>query len=151
MTPSPPAARMHARLAILLRIMKYLGLDYGAKRVGVAVSDADGKIAFPRASIANNADLVTHVCKLVAEERIGGIVIGDTLSHGGARNPISDASDVFVKMLRDRTPVKIERAHEAWTSVEASRYAPKDKQHEDAAAAAIILQRYLDIKNGSVE
>src|SRR3989338_6227032 len=131
--------------------MKYLALDYGTKRVGVAVSDAEGKIAFPRSSLANNTDLVSHVCKLVAGEHIGRIIVGDTLSHSGARNPVSDASDVFVKMLKDRCPVAIERAHEAWSSIEASRYAPEGEGHNDAAAAAVILQRYLDIKNGSVE
>lgn len=131
--------------------MKYLALDYGAKRVGIAISNADGTIAFPRASIANNPDLVAHLCKLVADEHIGCIIVGDTLSHGGARNSVSDSSDLFVKMLKDRCPVKIERASEMWSSIEASRYAPEGKQHEDAAAAAIILQRYLDIKGGSVQ
>ncbi|MCE9541144.1 Holliday junction resolvase RuvX [Candidatus Kaiserbacteria bacterium] len=131
--------------------MKYLALDYGEKRVGVAVSDADGRIAFPRASIVNSADLVARVCALAADEHAEGFIVGDTLSHGGARNPVSDASDAFVSLLKSRTELPVERAHEAWSSVEASRYAPKDKQHEDAAAAAVILQRYLDIKNGSVE
>ena len=88
---------------------------------------------------------------MAADEHVGRILVGDTLSHGGVRNPVSDAADAFVKTLKDHCPVPIERAHEAWSSIEASRYAPENKQHDDSAAAAIILQRYFDMKGGAIQ
>ena len=125
--------------------MKYLGIDFGTKRVGAAVSDDAGTIAFPRETIANDAKLVPHLNKLVEEENIEAIVVGDTRSHGGAENPVSTEAEKFIKALEQTTGLPVERAFEAWSSIVASRYAPKGKEHDDAAAAAIILQRYLDM------
>jgi putative Holliday junction resolvase len=125
--------------------MKYLGIDYGAKRVGTAVSNSEGTIAFPRTTFANNAKLVEEIVTMVLEEKIECIVIGDTLSHGGARNPVSDEADQFARAVGARTHLPIERQWEAGSSIEANAYVPDGKGHDDASAAAIILQRYLDM------
>ncbi len=127
--------------------MKYLGVDFGDKRVGTAVSDEEGTIAFPRKTFGNNGELITMLAKLIQEEKIQKIVIGDTHSHGGASNPVSGEADVFITQLQKATGLTVERAFEMWSSIEASRYAPKGKEHDDAAAAAIILQRYLDMRS----
>lgn len=131
--------------------MKYLGIDYGAKRVGLAVSDAGGNIAFPRATLANDEKLLSQISALVKEEKIEALVVGDTRSHGGGDNPVTAEAESFVSILEAEVRVPVERVFEAWSSIEASRYAVKGNEHNDAAAAAIILQRYLDIHPNTVE
>ena len=126
--------------------MKYLGLDYGAKRIGLAVSDGTGMIAFPRATIENNDRLLDELMHVVETERINCIVVGDARSVSGAENIVTAESDAFVEKMRKSVDIPIERAIEAWSSIEASRYAPDNKQHDDSSAAAVILQRYLDMK-----
>lgn len=130
--------------------MKFLGIDYGGKRIGLAVSDERGTIAFPRETIANMPGVVTAIKQLVEDEKIGFIVVGDTKSYGGIPNPITLKVKDFVDDLKKVLDVPIASSWEAGSSIEASRYAPDDR-HDDAAAAAVILQRYLDIKTGSVD
>ena len=131
--------------------MKYLGIDYGSRRVGVAVSDAEGTIAFPRTTLANDDQLFARLREVIEKEHIGMLVVGDTRSHGGADNPVTPEAEAFVATLERETKLPVERVWEMWSSIEASRYAPEGKEHDDAAAAAIILQRYLDIRSGTVE
>ncbi len=130
--------------------MKYLGIDYGAKHVGVAVSDDEGRIAFPRAAIPNNRNLLPYIVELIKKEKIWTIIIGDTRSHGGGDNPVTKEVDAFIEMLKKTTNLPVEKVWEAGSSIEASRYAPEGKGHSDAAAAAVILQRFLDMHAGDV-
>ena len=126
--------------------MKYLGIDYGAKRVGIAVSDEAGTIAFPRSVLANDDELISQLSELIEKEKVETIVVGDTRSHGGKDNPVTTEAEAFVEALQSATDVPIERVWEMWSSIEASRYAPKGKEHDDASAAAVLLQRFLDTK-----
>ncbi len=127
-------------------MMKYLGIDYGTKRVGVAVSDAAGTIAFPRATLPNDAQLFSQLEELVKNEKITCIVVGDTRSHGGKDNPVTAAAEEFVVEIQKEFAVPVEGVWEMWSSIEASRYAPEGQEHNDASAAAIILQRFLDTR-----
>ena len=130
--------------------MKFLGIDYGGKRIGLAVSNEDGTIAFPRSTIANMRGVIDTIKALVREEKIDFIVVGDTKSYGGVPNPITTQVKNFVHDLKEALDVPIASSWEAGSSIEANRYAPDDR-HDDSAAAAVILQRYLDIKTGSVD
>ncbi|HTR18483.1 MAG TPA: Holliday junction resolvase RuvX [Candidatus Paceibacterota bacterium] len=125
--------------------MKYLGVDYGSKRVGVAVSDERGTIAFPRATLANDKELLTRLVRTAQEERVEAIVVGDTRSHGGGENPVTPEAERFMEVLARETGLPLSRGFEVFSSIEASRHAPKGKEHDDAAAAALILQRFLDM------
>src|SRR3989344_77195 len=120
--------------------MKYLGIDYGAKRVGVAVSDRDATIAFPRAVLVNDGTVIAQLKKITEEERIESIVVGDTRSHGGAENPVTKEAETFIETLKTETKLPVESAWEVWSSIEANRYAPQGEEHNDSAAAAFILQ-----------
>lgn len=130
--------------------MKFLGIDYGAKNIGIAVSDEGGTIAFPRKTIANMRGVINTIKEIVREEKIEFIVVGDTKSYGGVPNPITLKVKDFVEDLKKEMDVPIASSWEAGSSIEANRYAPDDR-HDDSAAAAVILQRYLDIKSGSVD
>ena len=114
--------------------------------MGIAISDAEGSIAFPRTTLLNDGKMLPQLAKLIEEEKIGTVVIGDTRSHGGRDNPVTAAAEDFVAALQATTAVPVLRVWEMWSSVEASRYAPEGKDHDDASAAAIILQRFLDTK-----
>lgn len=129
--------------------MKYLGIDFGGKRIGLAVAK-DG-IAFPRSTIPNNKDLLASVVRLATDEAIECIVIGDTRSFGGHENLITEQLEEFIHALEAQMRVPIIRAPEAGSSVEASLYAPEAAGHDDAAAAAVILQRYIDMHAGTVD
>jgi putative Holliday junction resolvase len=129
--------------------MKYLCIDYGSKRVGYAVSDTDGTIAFPRTTLNNGDQLIGKIEEIVRDEKIEAIVIGDTKSHGGAPNPVSVQADAFAENLKKQTGLAVERSWEAWSSIEVSKLAPKGREHDDAAAAAFILQRFLDMRKSA--
>jgi putative Holliday junction resolvase len=126
--------------------MKYLGIDYGGRRVGIAVSDAAGAIAFPRKTLPNDAALLDQLQAVIREEKIESIVMGDTKSHGGADNPVSAQADEFAALLANETGLPLERSWEVWSSIEAGKSAIKGHEHDDASAAAFILQRFLDMK-----
>ena len=128
---------------------KYLGIDFGMKRIGLAVSDDSGSIAFPRETIGNDEKTLGHILTLIEREKAGAVVVGDTRAASGAANIASLSADLFIEELKEATPLPVHRGFEAWSSIEASRYAPKGKQHDDSAAAAIILQRFLDAHNTS--
>lgn len=124
--------------------MKYLGIDYGAKRIGIAISDSDGGIAFPRLVIENTDQALNAIQELVTREYVQQVIIGDTRTVSGGENPITEEAQAFVSKLTATLKVPVETVWEAWSSIEAARYAPKGKEHDDSSAAAIILQRYLD-------
>lgn len=129
--------------------MRYLGIDYGAKRIGIAVSDDAGTMAFPRAILDNDRRLLAELKSHLDSQAVGCIVVGDAMSYSGIRNPVTDDVDAFVELLKKETGLPVERSFEAGSSIEASRYAPEGESHNDSVAAAIILQRFLDSRRSS--
>ena len=69
--------------------MKYLGIDFGEKRVGIAVSDIEGNIAFPKIIIENNTDLLKKITDFCNENAIEAIVIGESKNYKGEDNKIN--------------------------------------------------------------
>lgn len=124
--------------------MRYLGIDYGTKRVGIATSDESGTFAFPKLILARE-NAVEAIRELVEKERIGAVILGDTRSLAGASNTITPEAEAFKAELSRTLSIPVETMWEAWSSHEAARYAPTAEK-DDSAAAAIILQRYLDMR-----
>ena len=124
--------------------MKYLGIDYGTKTIGVAISDENASFAFPREAVENNEKILDTFSEFVQKEHIDEIVIGDTRTTLGEENIITKASDKFAYELQAHLKLPVHRVREAWSTQEAARYAPQGQKHNDSAAAAIILQRFLD-------
>lgn len=123
---------------------KCLGVDYGAARIGIAVSDTSGQIAFPLETLSARDDASAQVVAIAAREGVGRIIIGDTRTLEGFGNSVTPAAEIFIRSLVERTAVPVIRVNEAFATSEALRFAPRGKTHDDAAAAAVILQRYLD-------
>ena len=141
--------------------VRVLGIDYGARRVGLAVSDPTGLLARPlktldRGALAGEAALVEAVLTAVAEvstddEPLAAIVVGLPRRLDGSPNDQTPKVEAFVTRLAGRTSLPIVLQDERLTSREAeSRLAVKEKdwrrrkQMLDAASAAVILQDYLD-------
>ena len=124
--------------------MRYLGIDYGSKRLGLAISDEHGGFAFPHQTIPNDGKALKTLASIIESESVGAIVVGDTRSLEGEANKVTAESDEFVEELTAFVDIPVSRAREGHSSAEAMRYAPVGKKHDDSAAAAIILQRFLD-------
>lgn len=134
------------RLVLYYICMKYLGIDYGSRIIGLSISDEGGRIAFPKTVLANDHLAVAHISKMVSNEGIGIIVVGDARTLSGAPNPVTRERDEFVAHLAAAVPVPVESIFEGWSSIEADRFVQKNKGHDDSAAAAVILQRYIDMR-----
>lgn len=123
--------------------MRYLGIDYGAKRIGIAISDEAGGFAFPKSVILNDGTALNAILALIESEKIGGIVVGDTRAANGIENKVTFEADRFCEALEEKLDIPMHRGWEAWSSAEAGRFST-DGKHDDSSAAAIILQRFLD-------
>jgi putative holliday junction resolvase len=129
--------------------MKYLGIDYGSKKVGFAQSDDDGRIAFPLMVSKNDASLTKDTLELIREMKFSTVVIGESVDGNGKPNPIAKEARAFGMKLEDAIDVKIIFEKEWYSTVEARKQPGKGGSHDvDDQAAAIVLQRYLDKQNG---
>jgi len=126
--------------------MKFLAIDYGSKKVGVAVSDDDGKFAFPKVVFENSEDLIREVKELCEEENAKGIVVGESLDSRGRPNKIMEEIIPFKEYLEKETNMPIYLEPEFMTSQHAEVMQEK-RELLDASAAALILQRFLDKRN----
>lgn len=125
--------------------MRYLGIDYGTRVLGLALSDTGGQFAFPLEVLPNDSHILENIAHVIEEKKVGAIVIGDTRTDGGGANTLTERCERFASVLGERTKIPVSLVREAWSSFEAARFAPDQKKRDDAAAA-IILQRYLDTK-----
>jgi putative Holliday junction resolvase len=126
--------------------MKYLGIDFGSKKVGYAESDDDGVLAFPMMIAENNKALLADTLEIIRALKIHTVVIGESLDGKGKPNPIAKAAREFGIQLEDSCDVKVVFEKEWYTTAEA-RKQPEANDNVDDAAAALILQRYLDKVN----
>lgn len=131
--------------------MRYLGIDYGSKRIGLALSDDAGTMGFPHDILENARAVTDALCALIARERVGAVVIGDSRDFSGAENPIAAAARTLGDELQKRTGVPVAYEPEALTSAQARRAPEKmpkvrtasPRAPVDASAAALILTSYL--------
>ena len=126
--------------------MKYLAIDYGTKRVGIATSDDEGGMAFPFRVIPNTKTLVTDIGEICRSERIGTIVVGESHNFQGKPNPLMRAITPFAEALKKETGLLLVFMNEVFSSQEAARITG-DNSENDASAAALVLQSYLDRTN----
>lgn len=144
--------------------MRFLGVDLGSKRIGLAISDAEGEIAFPAGTLASRGrkrDL-RALCELIAEREIGRAVVGLPIHMDGRRGPEAEAATRFAADLAVAAHIPVDTLDERWTSVEAERLlevgpergakTKKGKQTRtkqrargtvDELAASIILRTFL--------
>jgi len=146
---------------------KFLGIDFGMKRIGIAISDENSKLAFPKEIVLNNANTFKKIGEIIKKENIKEIVVGESVDFNGQLNMLSARIEIFISELEDKFKIPVRKQKEFLTSVEArnSTNTKKDlnrpqshskiKQiksgHIDAGAATLILQRYLDRRSRQEE
>ncbi|HEY4506140.1 MAG TPA: Holliday junction resolvase RuvX [Candidatus Paceibacterota bacterium] len=130
---------------MLLNEVRYLGIDYGEKRIGVAISDEGGSLAFPYKTVPNTVKKVEVIEKVCRKENIEHIVIGESLTYKGEPNVIMEEIKKFADIISEKVQVPVSFHPEILTTQEARRYAPSIYTKVDKEAAAIILQSYLDM------
>jgi len=119
---------------------KFIGVDYGEKRVGLATSG--GTLAFPKTVLLNDKSLLESIKKIIEEENINQVVLGESLDFKNKPNPIMNEILKFKKDL-EKINLTVHMEPEFLTSTQAEEIQGKNDK-SDASAAAIILQSYLD-------
>ncbi len=133
---------------------KFLGIDHGTKRVGVAVGDDEFRLAAPvtTVDVTGSADSVIHaIAELANDYQIDVIVIGLPLNMDGSEGPQAKLTREFGASLSARLDLPVEYFDERLTSIGADELlAPaeltrkKKRKRIDRVAAQLILQGYLD-------
>lgn len=135
--------------------MRYLGIDYGSSKIGLALSDEAGVMGFPHSIVSNTPRLVDDLCALIAQENVGAVVIGESRDLSGGENPIAEDARTLGSLITGRSGVPVAYESEVFTSAEARRApekqmksrAPRARVNVDASAAALILTSYLSRTN----
>lgn len=131
-------------------ITRILGLDIGDKRIGVALSDPQGILASPFTIInrRNEAVDIQAITDIVSLHQVERVIAGLPRSMDGSLGGQAEKVKAFVESLLSQTRTPVEFRDERLSTVSARRLIRDAKnkkvKHDDAIAAAIILQCYLD-------
>lgn len=123
-------------------VKKYLGIDFGTKRIGVAVSDDSASMAFPKNVLPNEGwapDEILTLCKTLGIEEV---VLGESKNFKGEDNAVMEDVRQFAEHLRARG-LNVIFEPEIMSTIQAERLQGQ-RSDIDASAAAVILQSYLD-------
>ena len=123
--------------------MRYLGIDFGSKRIWLAISDESGVFAFPLQVLSNSEKTIEQILQICQDKNIGAIVIGDSEDFQMQKNQIMKETLPFVEKLKKESGLEIILHPEFMTSQEAERLQGKNDML-DASAAAIILKSFLE-------
>ena len=127
-----------------------LGLDIGDRWIGVAMSDPQGILASPHTIIrrTDESSGINAILAIIDQNQVGAVVVGLPLSLKGSIGSQAEKVQGFAQELSAHTKVPIEYRDERLTTVEAQRLMRMTKKgrkdRDDAVAAALILQEYLD-------
>ncbi|MHC4483147.1 MAG: Holliday junction resolvase RuvX [Planctomycetota bacterium] len=134
--------------------MRYLAIDYGAKRTGLAICDPAETIASPLGVIEGQKDLTKKIADIVKKENVGAIVVGLPLNMDDSTGPQAKVVFGFGEQLEKLLVIPVHFQDERLSSFGAEeKLAPaeftrkKKRKHLDAVAAAEILQAFLEQKN----
>jgi len=134
--------------------MRYLAIDYGAKRTGLAVCDADERVCSPLCVIEGKKDLLKRIADVAEQADIDQIVLGLPLNMDGSPGPAAKRVIRFAEDLKARLGVVVNLQDERLTSFGAESKLvgtgltrQGKKKRLDAIAAAEILQAFLNSRN----
>ncbi|MDD6103786.1 MAG: Holliday junction resolvase RuvX [Bacteroidales bacterium] len=132
---------------------RMIGIDYGLKRIGVAVSDPLGIFASPLETVPS-AKIIDYLKKYNCKEEIGLFVVGYPVNMDNTPSEAARYVDIFLKQLKKNFPdIPVALEDERFTSVLAHRtmidggmkkMARREKENVDKISASIILQTYMD-------
>lgn len=121
---------------------KLLGIDYGTKRVGVALTNDTGTVAFPKTTYPNDRTLIPSLVNLIQKENISTVIVGESQNAHGIDNPVMKNVKTFVGDIERAVAVTVRYQPEFYSSREARQLV--NAEHVDAEAAAIILNSYIE-------
>jgi len=128
--------------------MKYLGIDYGDAKIGLALGDSESGLAMPYKIIKNNGGekLLTEVLAIVEREKIEKVIVGHPINTRGEKSEQTNKTKKFADQLAEKLEQKVILHDERFSSRQAIKMRPG--QMDDDLAASIMLQDHLDtIKN----
>ncbi len=140
----------------LREITRILAVDYGAKRVGLAMSDETKTIASPltQLNVESDADAVEKIVGAIGDRQVERVVVGLPRNMDGSYGPQAQKVQMFIEKLREKMAVPIETWDERLTTAAAERAMleadlsrAKRKERRDKIAAQILLQSYLDARS----
>jgi putative Holliday junction resolvase len=135
-------------------VSKALALDYGSARTGVAVSDPSGTLARPLCVVEQVGGKrgMAELCAIIEREAPEVVVVGLPLTLRGERGPQATETEAFIDRLRSRCRIPIRTEDERLTTSIARRMPTtsrrRTKTGDDAKAAAVLLQTFLDRRAG---
>jgi len=133
--------------------VRILGIDFGARRIGIAISDEDGRVAVPHSTLERRSDAAAAraIAELARREGVGALVVGEPVNLDGTRGPAAERARAFAARLAAASALPCDLVNESLTTVEAAqrlREAGVDPRRDpgrlDAVAAQILLQEALD-------
>jgi putative Holliday junction resolvase len=139
---------------------RLLGVDYGAKAIGIAISDERLSVASPLTTLKRGrfADLLKELQALIARHNVGGVVVGLPLNMDGSTGPSAQAARTFARNLLQHVTLPLAFWDERMSTmaveramIDADLSRAKRDARIDAAAAAYILQGCLDRLRGGSE
>jgi len=122
--------------------MRFLGIDYGTKRIGLALSDEEGNFAYPHVVLKNTSQVIKQITTICRGEGVKEIVLGWSLDYYRRENPLMKRTNVFRTALATATGLPVHLEDEVLTTRQADQEIGPD-EFTDARAAAIILRTYL--------
>jgi putative Holliday junction resolvase len=134
---------------------RILGLDYGTKRVGVAISDPMRVIAQGVGTLENNSSLLENLKEIVLGRQVTIIVVGIPYGPDGETGGKAREVGTFIEMLKGSVGVPVDTWDESYSSVAAQRVfieggmkrrKRRQKERVDEMAARVMLQEYLDLQ-----
>jgi len=128
--------------------MKYLALDYGSAKIGVAIGDSETRIASPFIILKNDKNFLSNLKKIIKTEEIDELVVGLPQGLQSQESKQYQHVNYFVKLLKSELDKKIIVQDEKLTSKQAQTLlkGAKHKSGDDDVAAMLILQGFLDQK-----
>ncbi|MEY3783716.1 MAG: hypothetical protein RLZZ230_38 [Candidatus Parcubacteria bacterium] len=126
----------------MLWVMKRMGIDFGTKKIGIALTDDAGRMAFPHEVVPNDGKFLSYIESLVTQRGVAEIVIGHSLNNDGQANPVHKLVEEFMLDITLSIGIPVHLEPEYYSSQQAMQLQGKNKQI-DASAAAIILDSFI--------
>jgi putative Holliday junction resolvase len=133
--------------------VRIIGIDYGQKRVGLAMSDPLGITSQPLPFLPNDKNMFAQLKKLVEENQVSEIVVGLPITMRGSASEMTAEVEKFVDQLETHISIPIYLQDERLSTMESEKLLisadvsrKKRKEVRDSMAASIILQDYLERK-----
>jgi putative transcription antitermination factor YqgF len=139
---------------------RYLAIDYGSKRIGIAISspgaptDPASALAFPHSVIdiskggGSIEQIVKQIQDICKENMVSAVIVGESKDNNGKDNKIMESAKNFVEVFKNKSGLPVYFHPEFMTSLQAA-HIQGEGGMIDASAAAIILQSYMDLQKNN--